>query len=103
MKLRLEFTATRGGILTKTGSRDQIGIYGFPRNQITDGTKNLEYRQGVAVSRVSNKIPRVPTSSYAGEIPSLFYGFGMEGMLKGILSDFLFGKRSGDTDICPKR
>ena len=43
------------------------------------------------MSWVSNKSPRVPTSSYAGEIQAVFYGFDMARMLKGLLAELLIG------------
>ena len=63
----------------------------FLRKQITDRAGNVEFRQGIAVSRVSNKSPRVATSSFAGEIQAVFYGFDMARMLKGLLAELLFG------------
>ena len=45
----------------------------------------------MAVSWVINKRPRVTTSKEAGEIQAVFYGCDMAMMLKGLLSDLLFG------------
>ena len=53
-------------ILTKAGSRSQIGICGFLRKQITGPPKNVEFRQRIDVSWVSNESPRVSTSSFSG-------------------------------------
>ena len=58
--------------------------------KITEKTKNLERRQGIAVSRASNKRHRVSTSSYAWSIQASFYGFGMGRMLNVLLTEFLF-------------
>ena len=55
------------------------------------GANHLEYRQCTAASRVRNQSPIVPTSSYTGEMQALFYGFGMAGVLKGLLEELLFG------------
>ena len=59
--------------------------------EITEKTKTVEYQQGIAVRWVGNAIPRAPTSSYAGEAPSLFYGADMARMLKGLLAELIFG------------
>ena len=53
--------------------------------------KNEEFQQWVAASWVSNKSPRVPTSSFAGEIQAAFYGFDMARMLKCIMAELLLG------------
>ena len=45
----------------------------------------------MAVSCVSNKSPRVATSSFAGEIQAAFYGFDMARMLKCLMADLLIG------------
>ena len=63
-----------GGILTKTGSLAQIGTRGIPWMEITDGTKNVENQQCIAVSWAGNKIPRVSTSSCAGGYRRYFMG-----------------------------
>ena len=63
----------------------------FSRKQPAEKTENVEYRQGIAVSWVSNKSPRVSTYSYAGEIQELFYGFDMARMLKGPLAELTLG------------
>ena len=86
----MKYIATRRGILTKTGSRAQIGIGGFLRKQITDQSKNEEFQQGVGVSWVIDKSYRVATSSFAGEIQSVFYGFDMARTLKGLMAELLF-------------
>ena len=91
MQLRKKYTATRGEILTKTASRAQIGIWGFPRHRNSEKTKNVELRRGISVSWVNNKCPVAPTSSCAGEMKALFYGFNMATMLKGPLSELTFG------------
>ena len=64
-----------GQILTKTGSRDQIGICGFIRSKIKETNKNENFHTGIAISWSSSKSHRVSTSSYAGELQALFYGF----------------------------
>ena len=43
VKSRLKYTAAHGEFLTKTGSRAQIGIYGFLGKQITVQTKMLSF------------------------------------------------------------
>ena len=63
----------------------------FSRGQITDVAKNVEYRRGIAVSRVGGASPRATTSSYAGGTQALFYGFDMAIMLKGLLEELIFG------------
>ena len=91
MKLRSKCTLAHGGILTESGSRAQIGICVFLRKQITDHSRNIEFRQRIDVSRVSSKSPRSPTSSYAGKIQASFYGFCMARMLKCLLAELLVG------------
>ena len=54
-EISIEIHCDAGEILTKTGIRAQIGIFGFLRKQITDRPKNVEFRQWVAVSWVSRK------------------------------------------------
>ena len=60
------------------------------RKQITDQSRNVEFRQGIAVSWVSNQSPRVSTSSFAGEIQEAFYGIDVGRMLRGLLAELLF-------------
>ena len=83
----IEIHCDSGGILTKPGSRAQLGICGFPRKQITEETKNVEYRQGIDVSWVSNKGPTVSTSRDEGD-PSIIlrfrHGKDVEGSVSGI-------------------
>ena len=86
----IEIHCDAGKILDKAGSRAQIGVCGFLRRRITEHTKNAEYQQGVDVPWVSSKSPRVSTSSFAGEIQALFYGFDMERMLEGLLEELMF-------------
>ena len=64
-----------GEILTKTGSGAQIGISGCSGKQITEKTKNVERRQGIAVSWVGNESPMVSASSYAGGNTSIVLWF----------------------------
>ena len=71
-EIAIEIRCDAGQILTKTGSRSQIGIRGFLRKQITEQSENEEFQQWVAVSCVSGKSPRVATSSSAGEIQAVF-------------------------------
>ena len=59
----IEIHCGAGKILTKAGSRAQIGICGFLRKRITGETKNTAYQHGIAVSWVINKSPRDSTSS----------------------------------------
>ena len=63
----------------------------FLRKQITEKTKNVEYRQGIAVSLVGNKSPRASASSYAWEIQASFYGRDMARMLEGLSEELMFG------------
>ena len=70
--LEIEVHCDAGQILTKTGSRAQIGICGFIRTKITEQNKNQPFRKGISISWPSSKSPRVATSSYAGEIQALF-------------------------------
>ena len=103
-KYQIEFTSTdyekeiaieihrcAVGILTKTGSMEQIGICGFSRNHITDETKHLERQQGTALSWVGNESPRAPTAIYAVGAHVLFYGFDMATMSNGHLAELIFG------------
>ena len=68
----------------------QIDIPGFSGMQITEETKNLEYRQCIAALRVNSIGPRVSTSSYSGEIQALYYCFDVARMRKALLSELLF-------------
>ena len=72
--------------MTRAGSKAQIGICGFLRRQIKEQTKNGAFQQGITISRVSNKSPRVATSSFSGGIQAVFYGFDMARMLKGLMA-----------------
>ena len=89
--LEIEVHCDAGQILTKTGSRDQIGIFGFIRAKITEQDKNQQFHKGIAISRPSSKSPRAATPSYAGEIQALFYGFDTARFIKEMLSELLFG------------
>ena len=62
-EIAIEIHGGSGEILTEAGSRAQIGICGFMRKRLTEKTKNVEYRHGIAVSSVGDKIHRAPTSS----------------------------------------
>ena len=102
-ELSIEIHCDSGQILTRTGSKAQIGICGFLRRQIAEQTKNGEFQQGITISWVSNKSPRVATSSFAGEIQAVCYGFDMARMLKGLMAELFFWKLgSGNTHICAK-
>ena len=79
-----------GRILTKTGSRAQIGICVFRENKLRN-RQNGEFHHGIAISWASNKSHRVATSSFAGEIQAVFYGFDMARTLQGLLAELLFG------------
>ena len=48
-EIAIEIHCDAGKILTKAGSWARIGICGFLRKQITEKTKNVEYRQGISV------------------------------------------------------
>ena len=65
-EIPIEIHCDAGQILTRAGSKEQIGICGFLRKQIAEQTKNDEFQQGITISCVSNKSPRVATSSFAG-------------------------------------
>ena len=86
----IEIHCDAGEILTIAGNRAQIGIYGFVGKQNFKKTDVEEFRQGVAISGVWNKIPRVTTSEETGGIQASFYGFDMDRELRGLLSE-LFG------------
>ena len=73
--IEIEVHFDAGQILTKAGSRAQLGICGFIRSKITETDKNENLHTGIAISWSSSKGPRAATSSYAGEIQALFYGF----------------------------
>ena len=53
--------------------------------------KNEEFQQGISVSWVGNKTPKVATTSFAGGIQAVLYVFDMARMLKGLLSELLLG------------
>ena len=89
--IEIEVHCDAGQILTKTGSRAQIGICGFIRNKIKWGTKTRTYIPVIAISWPSSKSPRVATSSYAGEIQALFYGFDTARFVKEMSSELHFG------------
>ena len=72
-EIAIEIHCDAGQILTKNGSKAQIGICGFMRKQITEQTKNDDFQKGIAISWVINKSPRVATSSFAGEIQAVFF------------------------------
>ena len=63
----------------------------FREKQITGKGNNVEYRQGIAASWVSNICPRVPTSSFLVGVQALFYGFDMFRALEGLLSELFLG------------
>ena len=48
--LEIEAHCDAGQILTKAGSRAQIGIFGFTRNKITEQSKNQKFHTGIAIS-----------------------------------------------------
>ena len=48
------------------------------------------FHQGVAVSGVINKSPRVAKSKKAGSTQAVYYGFDMARTLKGLLWELLF-------------
>ena len=90
-KLNRDWNTLRFGGNTGQSGRSGANWYlCFLRKQPTGETKNVEYRQGIAVSRVSDKSPIVSTSSHSG-IQALFYGFDMDRMLKGLLSELALG------------
>ena len=89
--LEIEVHCDDGRILTKAGSRAQIGICGFIRNKITEQSKSRQFRTGVAISWPSSNSPRAAKSSYAGGIQALFYGFDTARFPKEMLAGFLFG------------
>ena len=102
--ISIEIHGDAGGIVTKSGSRAQIGICGFLRKQITEKNKNDEDQHGIAVPWVSNKSHTVSTSSSAWGAQALFYCFDMNRTSKGILSELLFGHiRGGNTNIFGRR
>ena len=59
--------------------------------QITEKTKNVDFQHGIAVSWASNVITTASASSCAGGIRSLFYGFDMARMLKGLSAELTRG------------
>ena len=52
--------------------------------------KNEEFQRRIAVSRVGNKRQMVDTSSFAGWIQAVLYGFDMARTLKGLIAALLF-------------
>ena len=86
----IEIHCGAGEIMTRSGSRAQIGIGGFFEKANRGETKNDEYQQGIAVSWVSSRSPRAPKSSYAGGNTSILYGFDMAMLSKGLLEDLMF-------------
>ena len=65
MQLLPKYTATAGWILTKTGSRAQIVIFGYLRKVISDQAENSQWHTGRPVGWTSGGSPRVETSIYA--------------------------------------
>ena len=53
-EIPIEIHCDSGGIMAKAGRRAHIGICGFPGQQITDAAENVEFRQGIDVSWLSN-------------------------------------------------
>ena len=51
---------------------------------------------------VGQQSPRVSTSSYDGEIQALFYGFDMDRLLKGLLSELMFGNTGAGIPTCAR-
>ena len=94
-EISLEIHCDAGQILTKAGNRDQIGICGFLRNQKGNVSDGKEFQPGVSVSWVGSKSPRVTTTKESGGIQAVFYGFDMARMLKGLLSELMFGNIGG--------
>ena len=89
--IEIEAHCDAGQILTKTGSRAQLGICGFIRSKIKETNKNENFHTGIAISWPSSEGPRVSTSSYDGEIQALFYGLDAARSIKEMLSELLFG------------
>ena len=64
--IEIEIRRDAGRILTKAGSRAQVGIRGFIRNKISGEVKIEEFHCGIAIPRSISKSSRVETYSYAG-------------------------------------
>ena len=90
-EIAIEIHCDAGQILTKAGNRAQIGLFGFMRKRKLNFSDENEFHQGVAISWDSSKSPMVTTSKESGVIKTVFYGFDMDRMLKGILEELLFG------------
>ena len=79
-----------GGILTKTGIRAQIGIFGVCEEQITEQPKmssvSIVFLYPGRVTKVQRRQHLVTQGAQA-----LFYGFDMARMSKGLLSGLAFG------------
>ena len=54
--------------------------------------KNDDFQKGIVISRAIDKSPRVATPSFAGGVQAVF-GFDVARMLKGLLSEILFGNK----------
>ena len=65
-EIAIEIHCDAGGNIDRNGQPGSNRHFWFPRKQITEITKNVGYRHGIAVSWAGNKIPRVSASSYAG-------------------------------------
>ena len=56
--------------------------------------RNYEYRDGIPAAWSSGESPRVATSSYSGDIRSIFYRFDTSRLLKSLISELLIGNDS---------
>ena len=100
MAIEIHFDA--GRILTKSGSRAQIGIFGFLRMQITVKAKNLARRRVIATSRLVES-PMVSTSMYAeNAIGVLWFRHG-EDVERDVGRINLWEYGGINTNICSKR
>ena len=86
--IEIEVHCDAGQILTKTGSRAQIGICGFIRAEITEQNKIKPFRGGISISWPSSESPRVATPSYAGGIQALFHGSDTARLREEMLAEY---------------
>ena len=91
MKSQLKYIATRGEFRLKQGAGPKSESVVFFSETDYREIKNGEFQQWVSVSWVSGESPRVATSSFAGEIQAVFYGFDMARTLKGLMAELIFG------------
>ena len=89
-----------GQILTKNGSKAQIGICGFTRKQITEQTKNDDFRKGVAISWVGVKVREWLLPVLRGGFKRFWFRHGKD-VERATVGNSCW-KQRGNTHVCKK-